>query len=162
VRYLCNGLATLIAAMVSIPLLSASSVLAETRSVSPDGKLTYVCGNERQSHSGCYTHWVRSSNKKGQLSSWSPVWCPREKPLGGMCWSGGVSMWYWKGTGRIGDEVLKDFWVRDYANLDDPTRGLENPYGEALKIPGRENCYKARSFTVCMVPIKKKKEVTDS
>ena len=120
------------------------------RSTSPDGKETYVCGDERDSHSGCYTHWVRTADANGRWDNWRPGWCPSEQPNGGMCWGGGVAWWYWKGVGEIGDQILKDFWVRDYANLEDRSKSPENPYGDAKKILGQGNCYQASSFKVCI------------
>ena len=123
---------------------------AAERSTSPDGKETYVCGDERDSHSGCYTHWVRTADANGRWDNWRPGWCPSEQPNGGMCWGGGVAWWYWKGVGEIGDQILKDFWVRDYANLEDRSKSPENPYGDAKKILGQGNCYQASSFKVCI------------
>ena len=125
--------------------------VAADRSVSPDGKTTYVCGDERESHSGCYTHWARMAGEGGRWDDWSPGWCPTGKKVGGMCWGGGVAWWYWNGEGRIGDPVLKDFWVRDYANLDGRSNSPENSYGDARRLPGDDNCYQAREFRVCMV-----------
>lgn len=137
--------------LLAAPLFALSPLWGAERSVAPDGKEVYACANERESHSGCYTHWVRSLGEKGGWGGWGPGWCPEERPMGGMCWGGGVAWWYWKGPGKIGDPVLRDFWVRDYANLDDPSRGPENPYGDAIKLPGKDNCYKAGSFKACMV-----------
>ena len=142
--------------VLGIELASGLALSAE-KSVSPDGKEKYECGDERISHSGCFTHWVRSSEENGNdLSQWYPVWCPQDPPKGGGCWGGGVALWYWNGKGVIGDPILKDFWVRDYAGIDDPTKGQENPYGDAIKLPGPNNCYRAKTFTVCIVPMNEK------
>ena len=141
---------------IIIPVLDVRVQLASAaeRSVSPDGKVIYVCGDERESHSGCYTHWIRTSDKKGNWGKWTPGWCPSENPAGGMCWAGGVAWWYWKGEGEIGNHTLKDVWVRDYANLIGMSKSPENAYGDAIRLPGKDNCYKAMSFEFCMLRMK--------
>jgi hypothetical protein len=142
--------AVVVAALLASGLYVNWQTSAAERSISPDGKETYLCGDERASHSGCYTHWVRTADENDRWGNWAPGWCPSEQTKGGMCWGGGVAWWYWKGAGQIGDPVLKDFWVRDYAGLDDPSKGQENPHGDAKRISGQGNCYQASSFKVCM------------
>ena len=142
-------------ALASVSGVSPSS--AAEKSVSPDGREPYKCGSERDSHSGCFTHWTRTADKEGSWGRWIPGWCPAQKPAGGLCWSGGVAWWYWRGPGKIGDYVLKDFWVRDYANLEDQNKSPENLYGDAIALAGQgEGCYQAGSFRVCMVEMSSK------
>lgn len=123
---------------------------------SPDGVKSYKCGSERKSVGGCYTFWARLTHD-GEVGEWEPAYC-RDQPdqySTGECHAGGVAWWWWNGSGKIGDPVLKDFWFRDYAGPE--VNGVyrnDNSYGDARRLPGEQNCYRAKQSTFCMEPIK--------
>lgn len=123
---------------------------------SPDMKTYYICGKEKNSAMGCYTHWVKShspdlksDNNKDQVK-WLPASCSSTKDKGGLCYQGGVAWWYWS-AGEIGDSELQDFVHRDYASPKNETN-----LGTATRSTKGGFCYVARERTFCMIPMKKK------
>ena len=124
--------------------------------MSPDGKTKYSCGAERESAMGCFNTWTKRIHEN-KSSGWAPAYC-NDQPdeyQNGYCFGGGVPWWWWKGSGRIGDPVLRDFWFRDYAGPE--VNGVfrnDNSYGDARRLKGKLNCYMAKSTTFCMVPMK--------
>lgn len=121
-------------------------------SVSPDGQETYTCGPERQSASGCFNAWAKLTHE-GKSGGWVPAYCS-DRPdqySTGHCYSGTVPWWWWNGSGRIGDPVLKDFWYRDYAGpVVNGVYRNNNAYGDAYRLPGKHHCYQAKQSTFCM------------
>jgi len=121
-------------------------------SVSPDGRHRYTCGVERQSVGGCFNAWTKLTHD-GDFQGCVPAYCRDQSDAysQGRCDQGGVAWWWWNGSGRIGDPVLKDFWFRDYAGPE--VNGVvqnDHPYGDARRLPGSLNCYGAKGSIFCM------------
>lgn len=110
----------------------------------PDGHQEYFCTELQQgSAAGCYTHWTRTIHINGRAGDWTPAICGDT-----WCNQGGVPWWWWK-EGKLGDPVLKDFWIRDYRRPNN-----NNPYGDARRLPGKTNCYSAKERIICMEQMK--------
>ena len=120
---------------------------------SPDQKVTYICGAEKNSAMGCFTHWVKSirpdleSDVYVDTGKWRPAACSSTREEGGLCYQGGVAWWYWS-KGKIGDAELQDFVHRDYAGPKNETN-----LGNAFLAINGGYCYTARRRTFCMIPM---------
>lgn len=142
----------LLLALAAISSGWVSTAVAAPDFISPDGTRTYSCGAERQSAEGCFNSWTKLIHE-GKSEGWVPAYCSDQpdQDSQGHCDQGGVPWWWWNGTGRIGDAVLRDFWFRDYAGPE--VNGVfrnDNPYGDARRLPGDLNCYQAKQSTFCM------------
>lgn len=135
---------------VQAPRIEASGI--NPKSTSPDGQKSYKCGTERNSAVGCFNAWTKIIHD-GEEGEWEPAHC-RDQPdqdSAGYCYGGGVPWWWWKGSGKIGDSQLNEFWFRDYAGPE--VNGVfrnDNSYGDAHRLPGPNNCYKAKESIFCM------------
>jgi hypothetical protein len=130
--------------LMLIPLAIAALFITQdtTREVftAPDGVEEYICSElQESSAAGCYTHWTRTIYINGKAWPWTPAIC-RESS----CNQGGVPWWWWN-EGKLGEPVLKDFWIRDYKGPKN-----NNPYGDAKRIPGESNCYSVQERIICM------------
>ena len=139
-------------AITGCSYVSRIEAFGSTGASSPDGKVSYECGPERKSASGCYNAWTKTI-QNGEEGEWVAAYCrdQSDRYSSGGCHGGGVPWWWWTGKGKIGDSVLKGFWFRDYASTE--VNGVfhnDNPYGDAYRIPGPNNCYKAKGSIFCM------------
>ena len=145
-----SGIWLVVACLVMAASAASGESLAET--ISPDGQARYACGAERDSAAGCFNAWTKISHD-GRTGGWIPAYC-RDQPddySTGHCYGGAVPWWWWNGSGRIGDAVLRDFWYRDYAGPE--VNGVfrnNNSYGDAHRIPGPDHCYEAKGSVFCM------------